>query len=151
MTQSGRTRFISFLQILGVVLVILGHSLHEYPDNYYQLWFYRLFQTVRMPLFVFISGFLFMVSMIKKGDSMTFVGFAKNKTQRLLLPYYFLEVITFVPRSIMSRYADDDIELSGSSFFCIDTIFRQTHNSVPLVFTCYLHVAMYGFCRIEDL
>lgn len=111
-----RIRFISFLQILGVVLVILGHSFHEYPGNYHQFWLYSLFQTVRMPLFTFISGFLFMVSIVKKGDGITLKSFVSNKVQRLLVPYFFLAVITFVPRSLMSGYADDAVTISLESF-----------------------------------
>lgn len=111
-----RIRFISFLQILGVVLVILGHSLHEYPGDYQQYWLYRLFQTVRMPLFTFISGFLFMITMARRGDGLTLKAFVGNKVQRLLVPYFFLSVATFAPRALMSGYADDPVSLDFVSF-----------------------------------
>ncbi len=153
MAQAQRIRFISFLQILGVILVILGHSLHEYPGDFHQFWFYRMFQTVRMPLFVFISGFLFMISMMKKGDSVSFVGFVKNKTQRLLLPYFFLAVVTFVPRSLMSGYADDAITMDISSF--LESIFFSDRLTIvflwflPVIFTM-LCIAFLGLRLFKD-
>ena len=70
--------------------MILGHSLHEYPGDFHQFWFYRMFQTVRMPLFVFISGYLFMISMVKREYNVSLVDFIKNKAQRLLVPYFVL-------------------------------------------------------------
>lgn len=142
MGQAGRIRFISFLQILGVILVILGHSLHEYPGDYHQFWFYRMFQTVRMPLFVFISGFLFMISMMKKGKDTTLTEFVKNKTQRLLIPYFFLTIITFLPRSLMSGYADDPVTLDLKSFF--RSIFFS--DSLTIVFLWFLPVIFILLC-----
>jgi hypothetical protein len=118
MAQQDRIKFISFLQILGVSLVVLGHSLHEYPiDNGFSTTFYRLFQTIRMPLFVFISGFLFNYSRVKKGELKPYKQFFWGKCQRLLVPYLFLSSITFVPRVMMSRYAEDAVELSFPQFF----------------------------------
>lgn len=144
MAQTERIKFISFLQILGVILVILGHSLHEYPGDFHQFWFYRLFQTVRMPLFVFISGFLFMISMLRKGNTTTFIDFVKNKSQRLLIPYFFLTIITFVPRAMMSGYADDEVSMDMNSF--ISSIFFS--DKLTIVFLWFLPVIFVLLCVV---
>jgi hypothetical protein len=142
MAETERIRYISFLQILGVVLVILGHSLQEYPGIYQRFWLYCLFRTVRMPLFTFISGFLFMISMIKKGDSISLRGFVCNKTQRLLLPYFFLLTVTFLPRALMSCYANNFVEINFKSFFDALTI----SNKLSIVFLWYLPMIFMVLC-----
>lgn len=118
MAQTDRIKFISFLQILGVVLVVLGHSLHEYPiDHGASTLYYTLFQTVRMPLFVFISGFLFNYTRIKSKKLKPYKEFVSGKAQRLLLPYFVLTCVTFIPRAYLSKYADDVIEPSIENLF----------------------------------
>uniref|UniRef100_UPI0025B00928 acyltransferase family protein n=2 Tax=Bacteroidales TaxID=171549 RepID=UPI0025B00928 len=142
MAQSKRIRFISFLQILGVILVILGHSLHEYPGDFHQFWFYRMFQTVRMPLFVFISGYLFMISMVKREYNVSLVDFIKNKAQRLLVPYFVLTILTFVPRALMSEYADEPVKMDINSF--ISSIFFS--DKLTIVFLWFLPVVFVLLC-----
>lgn len=53
-------KFIAYLQVLGIILVVLGHSFHEYPDGAggKTLLLYRMLHSFRMPLFMFVSGFL---------------------------------------------------------------------------------------------
>lgn len=115
-TPSGRIAYISFLQILGAVLVILYHSFHEYPGDYESLTAIHLFQTVRMPLFTFISGFLFALSMSREDRYPTLGGFVKEKAQRLLLPFLVLETLAFIPRSSLSFMAEDEISMSWESY-----------------------------------
>ena len=52
--------FIAYLQIIGIVLVVLGHSFHEYPDGHHgdTMLMYKMLHSFRMPLFIFVSGFL---------------------------------------------------------------------------------------------
>lgn len=45
---------ISFLQAWGILLVVIGHSFYNSPDNAACVWIY----TFHMPLFIFISGYL---------------------------------------------------------------------------------------------
>lgn len=115
--SSSRIAYISFLQILGAALVILYHSFHEYPGNPYALPALKLFQTVRMPLFTFISGFLFTLSMNRPEHYKSWRMFAWTKFQRLIVPFLVLETIAFLPRALMSDFgADEPVQLSLSSF-----------------------------------
>lgn len=109
--------FIAYLQIIGIILVVLGHSFHEYPNSNYgmDLLIYRMMHSFRMPLFMFVSGFLMIyTSLLKKQKS--WKKFTQNKLKRLILPFFVLSTVTFIPRSIMSAYADDPIEFSIESF-----------------------------------
>lgn len=117
MAQADRIKFISLLQIIGVSAVVLYHSLHEYPGNWDATLYNRLFVSIRMPLFVFISGYLFNFSRLKSGRLKPYKDFFTGKIQRLIVPFLFLSIITFVPRVMLSGMADDAIELSFKSFF----------------------------------
>lgn len=63
-------KFAAYLQIIGIILVVLGHSFHEYPDGAHGGKFIlnAMLHSFRMPLFMFVSGFLmeFTTSISKK-------------------------------------------------------------------------------------
>lgn len=115
-------KFIAYLQIIGIVLVVVGHSFHEYPDGEGggTLLFYRMLYSFRMPLFMFVSGFLMVFTTRLRTTSPRpgVLEFAKVKLRRLLLPFAVLTLVTFVPRAAMSAYADDSFEMS------LDTLWR---------------------------
>lgn len=46
---------IAFLQVFGILLVVLGHSTNNGGIPFLSKWIY----SFHMPLFIFISGFLF--------------------------------------------------------------------------------------------
>lgn len=117
-TTNGRLRFIAYLQIIGIILVVFGHSLHEYPlvkSGKIPL-IYGMMYSFRMPLFMFVSGFLMMFTTYSRGKVRGVNEFVKGKILRLLLPFAVLSLVTFYPRTLMSGMADDAVELSGSSF-----------------------------------
>ena len=104
--------FIAYLQIIGIVLVVLGHSFHEYPDGHHgdTMLMYKMLHSFRMPLFIFVSGFL--MAFTTSSKPRTWGRFATMKFKRLLIPYVVLTLVTFVPRALMSGMADDSVELS---------------------------------------
>lgn len=113
--------FIAYLQIIGIILVVLGHSFHEYPDGEMgkSMLLYRMLYSFRMPLFIFVSGFLMVYTMQRhraRGDA-SISSFVGKKAKRLLLPYIVLTLITFAPRALLSGYADDAMELSPEMFW----------------------------------
>lgn len=113
-------KFIAYLQVIGIILVVLGHSFHEYPDGEMgkTMLLYRMLYSFRMPLFMFVSGFL-MVFTTRLRDSSRRPGvsaFIKLKLRRLLLPFAVLTIVTFIPRASMSGFADDDISMNLQSF-----------------------------------
>ncbi len=123
MTQPGTTdnrqvflKFIAYLQVIGIILVVFGHSFHEYPDGSHgtSLLIYRLCYNFRMPLFMFVSGFLMLYTTFKRnGESPAIRHFALKKVKRLLLPYLVLTLVTYIPRASMSGIADDPLPLSA--------------------------------------
>ena len=108
--------FVAYLQIIGIILVVFGHSFHEYPDgqNGTSLTVYRMMHSFRMPLFMFTSGFL--MAYTTASTQKSWGSFTKGKIRRLLLPFTFLTLLTFVPRALLSDIADDSIHLTSGEF-----------------------------------
>lgn len=100
-SSSNKLYDVAFIRSVAVILVVFFHaycmmytsahfpnSYQSYRDIYYNLnsiclWFH-------MPLFVFISGYLFSYLYIEKGKYTQFFGkkgLLLNKTHRLLVPY----------------------------------------------------------------
>lgn len=115
---NGRLRFISYLQIIGIILVVLGHSIHECPGvkEGEMPVVLKMMYSFRMPLFLFVSGFLMVFTTYYRNRVRSVKDFVKGKVLRLLLPFVVLSILTFVPRSFTSSIADDAIELSFNSF-----------------------------------
>lgn len=133
--------FIAYLQIIGIILVVLGHSFHEFPDNGQNgtsLFLYRLCYSFRMPLFLFVSGFLMIYTTeVAHNPKITPGNFILNKIKRLMLPMVVLSAVTFVPRSLMSFAADDNITLSWHSFLMAFIDMKY----MPIPFFWFLHVS----------
>lgn len=112
-------KFIAYLQVIGIILVVFGHSMHEYPvSGGKDLLVYRMCHSFRMPLFMFVSGFL-MIHTTRRNVKTKAPGvlqFAGKKFQRLILPFLVLSAITFIPRSLLSGIADDEIPFTFEAF-----------------------------------
>ncbi|MDE6134813.1 MAG: acyltransferase family protein, partial [Muribaculaceae bacterium] len=63
-SRPGFLKFVAYLQIIGIILVVLGHSCHMYPDGNHghSTLLYRMLFSFRMPLFMFTSGFLLILT-----------------------------------------------------------------------------------------
>lgn len=136
--------FIAYMQIIGIILVVLGHSFHEFPDGRHgtSMLLYRLCYSFHMPLFLFVSGFLMAFSTEMSGKKRSPSKFIISKVKRLLLPMIVLTVITFVPRAKMSFAADEVISLNSHNFIMsfIDSSY------MPIPFFWFLHVSFLLLC-----
>lgn len=110
---------ISFLQIFGILLVVIGHGAIGAPARpLWQEWIY----SFHMPLFMFISGFLLRYSNEHKGISLVDMSsqaqkmFVWKKVKRLLIPYVVISTMAFFPKSILSRFSLRPLEFSFSSY-----------------------------------
>ncbi len=111
-------KYIAYAQVIGIILVVFGHSFHEYPGGGTEMLIYRMMYSFRMPLFMFVSGFLMVyTTQINNKTNVTYCNFTKKKILRLLLPFVVLSAIAFVPRAMMSDIADSNINLSFDSFW----------------------------------
>lgn len=117
-----RLDYINFLRFIALILVILAHSSAVYTGNWgFKLvnnesniikYITRYFQTIRMPLFVFISGYLYHFNRVKLGKYNITSDFIKNKSKRLLVPYFVTGVFFMIPvQMIFNIYSDNETYL----------------------------------------
>ncbi len=105
------------MSIIGIVLVVLGHSgyagtniAEDCPCLF--KWIYNF----HMPLFFFISGFLFSLTN-ESFMQMDKKKLMKKKLQRLLVPYLVLGVVLWGVKYVFSSFASVDRQFSITSFF----------------------------------
>lgn len=125
-------QFIGYLQVIGIILVVLGHSFHEYPDGAHgtEMILYRLIYSFHMPLFIFISGFLMVYAGFRRGTGLrTPVEFTRRKVMRLLVPYFVLTVITYLPRAAASGLADEALPLSPGGL--VESLYLTQRLPIP--------------------
>ena len=94
---------ISLLRVISIVAVVAFHVYgmmyaDHFPkskDLYHQIywtWNQCGLINIAMPMFVFVSGYLF-AFLMRKGKYPTFGALLKNKIKRLLLPYFVFGLI----------------------------------------------------------
>lgn len=108
---------ISFLFVFATLLVVIGHA--DITLEYRELWIYRWVYSFHMPLFFFLSGFLFVYTHPEnKIKDMTFFSFIGKKGKRLLLPFLFINSVIFVIKAslIPSDMMQHPLKLSFSSW-----------------------------------
>lgn len=166
-------KFISYMQVIGIILVVLGHSMHEYPERHgYGTLLYQLIYSFHMPLFMFVSGFL-MIYSARGRDSLTgWTGF-QIKSQAVAVTVYnslgcnifsacrhvvngrrlCRDVGTIIPQVIyLSRQPCNTVFLVFTSTFCA-LGHELYYLSVISVFPCKGTVFLYFYdhCRYSSL
>ncbi|SDD51404.1 Fucose 4-O-acetylase [Paenibacillus sp. UNCCL117] len=109
--QHERIHWVDTLKGIGIILVILGHTPALNIKGY-------IF-SFHMPLFFFISGYLFQTNKYP-----TFINFLNKKGKSLLIPYLAFSVISILANSVLSQ-AHIDIKPSLKAFFI------STRNQIP--------------------
>ncbi len=114
--MSKSNQLIALLNVWGIMLVVLGHSGFEEPVIAEKLsrlhsWIY----SFHMPLFFFLSGYLFSLT----NPDFTRIkpqAFFKKKVLRLLVPYVVLGIILWGIKFAFSSFSHADREFSLESF-----------------------------------
>ena len=84
---------------IGIILVYLGHSfnLKGLERLFLFSYIHNIIYSFHMPLFFLISGFFINKAKIKKwNDKLYYI----NKINRLLIPYFFINLVDFVSRTL---------------------------------------------------
>ena len=142
-----KIEFIAAARCIGILLVVFGHS---YPFDVYispSLWKIKDFiYTFHMPLFLFLSGYLVTHNTRPTGS---YIG---RRAVRLLVPYFALSIIAFVPKVLIQRFLNDSVELSV--WYLIKTELIPRDNVwghfwyIPVVFSlCCLGVLILKFMQ----
>lgn len=97
---------ITILQSIGIFLVVLGHCvpISEVESNpSWVAWGHHFIFVFHMPLFMFLSGYLFILTTMER--SISYPRFVFKKAKRLLLPYFAISSVAFIFKNILSKYA----------------------------------------------
>ena len=145
-----RNYLISFLQVFGILLVVIGHSRQGAPaEPLWSTWIY----SFHMPLFMFISGYLLRYGNEKKGTSLTDTplygnqGFIWKKAKRLLVPYVSISTLAYLPKCLLNHFTVRSVEMSWDTY--IHQLLYPWDNVIiffwflPTLFIIFL-LAVYG-------
>ena len=104
MTVVKKNRQMVLLTLFAMTLVVIGHC--DMTSDFYKLWLFKWIYSFHMPLFFFISGFLFCYTMPTERFKKTSIGFfLRKKAIRLLIPFLFINTIIFIIKSTLIRDA----------------------------------------------
>ncbi len=132
-----RNQTISYLTGLGILLVVIGHADGVMPDQLEQIAannpLYNLYMQAieliyffHMPLFFFLSGFLYLYS--GSNEKASLKTFTIKKAFRLLLPYVAISSIAYPLKVVMSSFALRPLTWSFQSY--ADTLLYPWHNTI---------------------
>ncbi len=106
-----RLVYISNARIIGILLVVFGHSYPLTGEIPWGLDIVRNFiYCFHMPLFVFISAYL--VSKVGSIEKYGPKQYIKNRFIKLFVPYLGLSLLGFLPKILMSGFINDEVEFS---------------------------------------
>ena len=112
----------------AMFLVVFGHAMifSDFSANAeWYLFVRRIIYSFHMHLFFFISGFLFIYANINK-DDFSWLTTIQGKIKRLMVPYFFLLSLVYLPRVYMSKYTTGQFNLD---FFNYVKMFINPHYS----------------------
>jgi acyltransferase len=101
MAELARNSSYDKLRTIGIVLVVLGHTLGISLEV--ELYIY----SFHMPLFFFISGLVLTPTRL----SQSWASAARHYGRRLLVPYFLFSIITYIPWVLVTRHYGADAAL----------------------------------------
>lgn len=96
---------------LCILLVVIGHYVPESAPGWY-MWFVDFVYTFHMPLFMWISGFLY----VKTLRNENYGQFIMRKLKRLMIPYLVVSVIIITFKLVSQRYMPVDNPVGVEAF-----------------------------------
>lgn len=155
MAFAKKNKQIVLLTLFAMTLVVIGHS--DITNDFKELWIYKWVYSFHMPLFFFISGFLFCLTMpLVKLKNTKFITFIQKKAIRLLIPFLFINTIiyfiktTFVKDSSMMQHP---VTLNVMS--AIDATFLNPMGFMwflPTLFSMFMMVfPLWKFLKTNDI
>lgn len=129
MTTTNKINWLSVLQGWSMLLVVIGHvtltNVFENPETPVSAEIERIIYSFHMPLFMFISGFLFYLTKI--GRNKNYRETIGDKAKRLLIPYAAFTCVTF-----FLKYAFNPLMRRPVGFSWSEVLDILTFTSNPL-------------------
>lgn len=145
----------ALMSLWGVILVVLGHSGFEEPFIAEKLrWLDTWIYMFHMPLFFFISGYLYSFTN-KNFDEIDVKKFLKKKFIRLYVPYIVLGLIVFCIKFCMSGFMGISRSYSLQDFLMMFIAPRWPNSTmgylwfIGTMFFMFIVIAILGKLRIN--
>ncbi len=125
--EDKKLRYIDAAYLIGVFLVILGHS-HPLTEAWYDTWIKYLngfIYSFHMHLYFFIAGYLLVHS--HSIDKIGYVKWAFNKLLKFGVPYLVLTAIAYFPKALLGNTVDN-VEMNFGYF--LRTTFLEPRDGV---------------------
>jgi len=146
--MSDRIEWLDIAKGIGIIFVIFAHVLTISPAllNY--------IYSFHMPLFFFVSGYLFSDTKYK-----TLKSFAKKKVQTLIVPYFIFSIVSFLYWALIQTKMGDDIQHPNflktfiGMFYSNPDNYSMSFNVALWFLTCLFSTEMIFFMlkrRIEN-
>lgn len=99
----------------AIFLVVLGHvgSRSVPADAYLYEWLRSVIYLFHMPFFMFLSGFVFFMSLKPIASGTQWLEFSKQKFERLFPAYFLLACLVLVGKLFVQQFAHVDNPASG--------------------------------------
>ncbi len=115
---TNRIEFIDLAKGICILLVVVSHCHINIP----------FLQYIRMPLYFILSGLFF-----KQYDG--FINFTIRKTNKILIPFLFFYIVSFLLYTIISHFAPDiRINSAVEKFYFLDPLYSRLCINSPLWF-----------------
>ena len=116
--ETKRLISVDIARAIAIILVVSYHFQPEGSPEWYNLLQTNLISFIRMPLFMFVSGYLYILiererekrkKIVKYGD------FVWHKFKRLMIPYFFVSCLIISIKLLIQRrmYVENPIPLSA--------------------------------------
>lgn len=113
-----KINWILILQAWAILWVVIGHSPLEIPFTsdapFYAVAAFRFAYSFHMPLFIFVSGYLFYMTRV--GKPMPYLKIISEKFQRLGIPFVVFTFAAMVLKSIFSADMSRPTTISVAEF-----------------------------------
>ena len=139
----------SFLHVFAILLVVLGHSFYQ-TNSLIVDWMYQF----HVPLFLFSYQVIFSMLSVS-GKPLQPHIFLSRKAVRLLLPYFALSTLLFVPKVLLSQFMVRPIHANWSEYVLMLIYpYRNVNNSywfLPTLFLLFVFavIALFFLQRLQ--
>ena len=111
MSKKAKVQFISAMQIIGMILIVLSHSISQYasyPPNVGM--FVQMIQQAGLTAFMWCSGYLFIYT-----GSVERYGYKKYifmRAERLLIPHVVISLLMLAPKALVAKMQDSTLSVN---------------------------------------
>lgn len=141
--MKNRIVWLAVLRGLNILLVVMLHiqliDLSTGESHHFCHSMTYLFDSIRMPLFIFISGGLLYVSRIRKNVGIKTLYI--DKFQRIMIPFFFFVNVYYIIKIIFNQFTKTPINYSFQDYL-LSFVYFSDHPSAPLWFLATLMIFM---------